>query len=181
MNEGTIGAGDGPQHLADPPGMDDACGWTWSFRVVRPAVELFAIATVLLALAGALPALVIAAAVMEYRDEASRAAAAPPELLAGEQQSATIVVGLGAVLALTIAIVGCRLVQRLARGSSDVASPRPVAAAAIISSAAIVAGFFAWASESRLAGSFVAGAALLVITSLATVAAAQISARLRTA
>lgn len=160
--------------------MDDARDWTRGFRTARPAVELFAIATVLLSAANALPGLVVAGAVLEYRDEAPRAAAASPELLAGVLQFATMVGGFGAALALTIAIVGYRVVRRWARGSSDVDAPRAVAAAAVVSSAAVVAAFFVAASEPSLAGACLAAAALLAITSLVAVGAAQVHAALRT-
>ncbi len=99
--------------------MDDGRAWTWGFRAARPAVELFAIATVLLCVVGALPGLVVAAAVTEYRDEAPRAAAASPELLAEVQQLSGFVGGVGAVLALGCGVLGWRLV----RGAGPAARP----------------------------------------------------------
>jgi hypothetical protein len=160
--------------------MGDAQDWTWAFRTARQAVELFAIATVLLSAANALPGLIVAAAVLEYRDEASRAAAASPELLADELQFTTMVGAFGVTLALTIAVVGYRLVRRWARGSSDVDAPRAVAAAVVISSAAVVAASFIATGEPSLAGVFLVGAALLVVTSLVAVGASQVHAALRT-
>jgi hypothetical protein len=160
--------------------MDDARDWTWSFRTARPAVELFMIATVLLAIANLLPGLVIAGALTENRDEAPSATAASPELLAGEDRFAAMIGGFGAALALAIAIGGYLVVRRWGRGSPDVDSPRTVATAATTSSAAIVAAFFAGASDTSLAEACAVGAVLLVIASLAAVGASQLHAALRT-
>lgn len=156
--------------------MDDGRAWTWGFRAARPAVELFAIATVLLCAAGALPGLVVAAAVTEYRDEAPRAAAASPELLAEVQQLATFVGGVGAVLALGCGVLGWRVVRGWARGSSDVEAPRAAATAATLSAAAIVVAFFTAATGSGVAEVCAAGAALLVVTSVAVLVCTQVRA-----
>ncbi len=170
----------GAPRLPDSTDMGDAQDWTWAFRTARPAVELFAIATVLLSAANALPGLIVAVAALEYRDEAPRAAAASPELLADELQSITMVGAFGVALALMIAVVGYRLVRRWTRGSSDIDAPRAVPAAAVISSAAVVAASFVATSEPSLAGAFFVGATLLVVTSFATVGASQVRAALRT-
>ncbi|QUB99101.1 hypothetical protein [Cellulosimicrobium cellulans] len=159
--------------------MDDGRAWTWGFRAARPAVELFAIATVLLCVAGALPGLVVAAAVTEYRDEAPRAAAASPELLAEVQQLSAFVGGVGAVLALGCGVLGWRLVRGWARGSSDVEAPRAVATAATLSAAAIVGAIFTAATGSGVAEVCAAGAALLVVTSLVVLGSTQVRAARR--
>lgn len=159
--------------------MDDGRPWTWGFRAARPAVELFAIATVLLCVAGALPGLVVAAAVTEYRDEAPRAAGASPELLAEGQQLAAFVGGVGAVLALACGVLGWRLVRGWARGSSDVEAPRAVATAATLSAAAIVGAFFTAATGSGVDEVCAAGAALLVVASLAVLGSTQVRAARR--
>ena len=156
--------------------MDDRRAWTWGFRAARPAVELFAIATVLLCAAGALPGLVVAAAVTEYRDEAPRAAAASPELLAEVQQLATFVGGVGAVLALGCGPPRPRAARGGARGAPDLAAPRAAATAATLSAAAIVVAFFTAATGSGVAEVCAAGAALLVVTSVAVLVCTQVRA-----
>lgn len=88
--------------------------------------------------------------------------------------------GFGAALVLAIVVVGYRLAQRWACGSSDVDAPRAVAAAAVSSSAAVVTASIVAASEPSLAGACLAGAAMLIGTCLAAVGASQVHAALRT-
>ncbi|WP_144681206.1 hypothetical protein [Cellulosimicrobium sp. TH-20] len=95
------------------------------------------------------------------------------------QQLATFVGGVGAVLALGCGVLGWRLVRGWARGSSDVEAPRAVATAATLSAAAIVGAFVTAATGSGVAEVCAAGAALLVVTSLAVLGSTQVRAARR--
>lgn len=96
--------------------MGNERGWAWVLPVVRPALELSGIATLVLAFAGWFPGFIVALAAMEYQEEAPRAAAASPELLAGEREFAFMGGGFGVALAVIAAIVGYRMVRRPTNG-----------------------------------------------------------------
>ncbi|MHA7134428.1 hypothetical protein [Oerskovia turbata] len=158
--------------------MEDERGWAWVVQVARPALEVFGIATLLLALAGVLPGVIVAAAVVEYEDEAPRAAAVAPEYLAAEREFAFLVGGFGVLLAAVIAVVGFLLARR-AGVRSRIACPGTVALCAVISTAAIGAALLLAMNESPLAAGCAVGATLLLLAALGAVALLQVPAALR--
>lgn len=158
--------------------MGDERGWAWVLPVVRPALELFGIATLVLAFAGWFPGFIVAVAVMEYREEAPRAAAASTELLAGEREFAFMVGGFGVALAVVAALVGYRLVRR-AGVRSRIASPWTVAVCAVACAAVIVTVFLLLLSASDRAAGYAVGAMQLLIVSLGIVGVTEIHVALR--
>lgn len=158
--------------------MGDEQWWTWVSQVVRPALELFGAATLVLALAGVLPGAIVSVAVLEYQQEAPRAAAVSAELLAGEREFAFMVGGFGIALAVIVAFLGYWIARR-AGVRSRIAAPRTVALCAVTCAAASLTALLVAMSESRLAAGCATAAALLVLGALGTVGSTQVHAALR--
>lgn len=158
--------------------VGDERTWKWLHQVARPALELFGAATLVLALAGVLPGFIVTAAVMEYQQEAPRAAAVSAELLAGEREFAFMVGGFGVALAVTVAFLGYWIARRVG-ARSRIAAPGTVALCAVTCAATSLTALLLAMSESRLAAGCAAAATLLLIGALGTVGSTQVHAALR--